>query len=134
MVLGVLLLLAVGCSRPDPEQALRDRIGAMQAAAGERSANGVLEGIDDEFAGPHGLDRDGMARLLRLQFLQHSSVGVRLGPLEVEMFEARARVGFTAVLTGGSGRFIPDSGRIYNVQTAWRQDGSDWRLISAEWD
>ena len=106
----------------------------MQAAAGERSANGVLDGIDDEFSGPQGLDRDALARLMRLQFLQHNSVGVRLGPLAVEMFEQRARVSFTAVLTGGSGRFIPDTGRIYDVETAWRQDGSDWRLISAEWD
>lgn len=135
MALGLAFVLVLGgCSRPDPEQALRDRIAAMQDSARERSASGVLSGIDDDFAGPHGLDRDGMARLLRLQFLQHGSVGVRLGPLDVEMFEGRARVGFTAVLTGGSGRFVPDAGRIYDVETAWRQDGNDWRLISAEWD
>lgn len=106
----------------------------MQASASERSANGVLAGIDADFAGPDGLDRDAMARLLRLQFLQNASVGVRLGPLGVEMFDDRARVRFTAVLTGGSGRFVPDTGRIYNVETAWRRDGSDWLLISADWD
>lgn len=129
------LLLAVGgCVRPDPEQALRDRITTMQDAARERSANGVLAGIDPEFAGPHGLDRDGMARLLRLQFLQHGSVGVRLGPLDIEMFDDRARVRFTAVLTGGSGRFVPDTGRIYDVDTAWRSEGGDWRLITAQWE
>lgn len=135
MALGLAFALVLaGCSRPDPEQALRERITAMQESARDRSASGVLAGIDEDFSGPHGLDRDGMARLLRLQFLQHGSVGVRLGPLDVEMFEGRARVGFTAVLTGGSGRFIPDTGRIYDVETAWRQDGNDWRLISAQWD
>jgi hypothetical protein len=128
------VVLSGGCARPDPEQALRDRITAMQESARERSASGVMAGIDDEFAGPHGLDRDGMARLLRLQFLQHGSVGVRLGPLDIEMFDERARVRFTAVLTGGSGRFLPDTGRIYDVETAWRQDGNDWRLISAQWE
>ncbi|TXK64430.1 nuclear transport factor 2 family protein [Alkalisalibacterium limincola] len=128
------LLLAGGCARPDPEQALRDRIAAMQEAARERSASGVLAGIDDDFSGPHGLDREGLGRLVRLQFMQHGSVGVRLGPLDVEMFEERARVRFTAVLTGGSGRFVPDTGRIYNVETAWRRDGNDWRLIIAQWD
>ena len=113
---------------------MRAQIVQMQEAARDRSAAGVLAGIDPDFAGPHGLDREGMARLLRLQFLQHGSVGVRLGPLDVEMFDDRARVGFTAVLTGGSGRFVPDTGRVYNVRTAWRLEGRDWRVISAEWD
>lgn len=134
MLIVASLLLAGGCARPDPEQALRDRIAAMQEAARERSASGVLAGIDDDFSGPHGLDREGLGRLVRLQFMQHGSVGVRLGPLDVEMFEERARVRFTAVLTGGSGRFVPDTGRIYNVETAWRRDGNDWRLITAQWD
>lgn len=134
MLVVASLLLAGGCARPDPEQALRDRIAAMQEAARERSASGVLAGIDDDFSGPHGLDREGLGRLVRLQFMQHGSVGVRLGPLDVEMFEERARVRFTAVLTGGSGRFVPDTGRIYNVETAWRRDGNDWRLIIAQWD
>lgn len=127
-------LLAGGCARPDAEQALRDRIASMQEAARERSASGVMAGIDTDFSGPHGLDRDGLGRLLRLQFMQHRSVGVRLGSLDVEMFEERARVRFTAVLTGGSGRFVPDTGRIYDVETAWRREGNDWRLITAQWD
>lgn len=133
----LLALLCAGvsaCSRPEPEQALRDRIAAMQQAAAQRSADGVLRGVAEEFIGPHGMDRDGLGRMLRLQFLAHGSVGVRLGPVSVELHGDRARAGFTAVLTGGSGRLVPDTGRIYQVDTVWRLQRGEWVLVSADWE
>lgn len=40
---------------------------------------------------------------------------------------------FTAALTGGSGGLLPESGQIYEVETGWRLDDGEWRLIQADW-
>lgn len=66
----------------------------------------------------------------QLIWLQQKDVGVKTGPLNVKLMDERATVDFTVVLTGGQG-FIPDDGRIYQVQTGWRLEGDEWKLISA---
>ena len=43
------------------------------------------------------------------------------------------QVRFDAVVTGGAGTLLPQSGQVYDVTTAWRLEGGDWRLVSAEW-
>jgi hypothetical protein len=41
-------------------------------------------------------------------------------------------VSFTAALTGGPG-WLPEQAQVYQVQTGWRLEGNDWKLISAQW-
>ena len=64
--------------------------------------------------------------------LRQKSVGVSLGPLDVKMFDNRATVTFTAALTGGPG-WLPDQAQVYDVDTGWRMEDGDWKLISAKW-
>ena len=59
-------------------------------------------------------------------------VARELGPLDVKLFDQRATVTFTAALSGGEG-LLPDRVQVYDVDTGWRLDGGEWKLISAKW-
>lgn len=133
MLLAGLLVLASACSRTPPEEALRETIGAMQAAAEARDADALAEPLAEDFVGPGGMDRDGFRRTAALLWLRSRAIGVTLGPLDVEVSGEHARVGFTAATRGGEG-LLPSQAQIYDVRTAWRLEDGEWRLISAEWE
>lgn len=111
---------------------MRDSIQQMEAAAVKKDASEFFEHFAEDFSGSDGLDRDNFRRYVQLIWLQHKDIGVQMGPLDVKLMEDRATVDFTVALSGGQG-FIPDQGRIYQVQTGWRLEGNDWLLISANW-
>src|SRR5690606_13826383 len=135
-VLAGLLACAAGlagCSRPPPEQALREAFEGLHAAVEARDASGVADVLAEDFIGPGGLDRDGARRMSALQFMRHGDVSVLPGPLTVELQDQHARVRFSAVLAGGSGRLLPDSAEAWQVDTGWRLVDGDWRMTSADW-
>src|SRR5690606_40314229 len=71
----------------------------------------------------------------RLAFLRHRQVGVTVaGPLQVALRERDATVSFEVALTGGSGGLLPEAARLYSVETGWRLEDGDWRLLSASWE
>jgi hypothetical protein len=130
------LLLICGlaaCARAPAEQRLREALAGLQAAVEAREVSPAMEHVAEDFVGNEGLDREGARNLLRLMVLRHQSLGLSLGPYEIELHGERATVRFTAVATGGSGALIPESARVWNVETGWREDGGEWRLISAQW-
>ena len=133
LLLPILLLLATGCSRAPTEQALRDTVAAMQAAAEARDSDALVESVSEDFTGPGGMDRDSFRRYLAVIWLRNREVGVSLGPLEVALIGDRATVEFTAAATGGAG-WMPERAQVYRVVTGWRIEGGEWRLISARWE
>ncbi len=133
MVVLSLAAMLAGCSRTDPEQALRASVAGLQAAVAARDASAMEDVLAEDFVGPEGLDRQGARRMAQLVFLRHQQVDARLGPLEVTMQDDHAIVRFTAVLTGGAGGLLPETGQLYEVQTGWRLHDGDWTLTSAKW-
>jgi len=131
--IAALLLLANGCAKDPPEAALRATIATMQQAAEARDAAALVASVSEDFAGPEGMDRDQFRRYLAVIWLRNREVGVRLGPLDVELIGDRARVEFTAATTGGEG-WMPERAQVHKVSTGWRMEGGDWKLISATWD
>src|SRR3546814_18848123 len=82
----------------------------------------------DLFAGPQGLDRPGASQMARLYFLRFRQIRLIAGPLSVDMADQRARVSFSVVLAGGQG-LLPDQAQAYQVDSAWRRDDDDRRMI-----
>lgn len=124
--------LLAGCARTPPEERLREAVGELQAAIGERNVSALDDMLTDDFIGPGGLDRSGARRMAQATYLRYRDVGITLGPLDVDVQEQHATVRFTAALTGGAG-MLPDSGQIYDVETGWRLDDGEWRLVNASW-
>ena len=129
----LLLGLLVACGKEPPELALRNTMAGMQAAAEARDVDALLEPIADDFAGPGGMDRQMFRRYVMAITLRNRQIGVQLGPLDVKMFGERATVSFTAATTGGAG-WLPDRARIYQVETNWRMQDGDWKLMTARWE
>jgi ketosteroid isomerase-like protein len=127
------LVLLGGCSRVDPEARLRAEIASMQQAVQSRQPGEVMDRVTADFSGNGGMDREALHNLLRVQFLANADVGATIGPLEVALQGDHATVRFSALLTGGSGRWLPDQAGAYQVTTGWRLDGGSWKLYTAQW-
>lgn len=135
---GLALLIALffaGCLHAPAEQRLRETITGMEAAVETGDIGGVLEGVSVDFTGNQGqYDRRQLHALLRGIVLRHPHIGVALGPLEITLHgETRATVKVTAVLTGGSGGWLPETGRRIDIDSGWRDEDGRWRCISAIW-
>lgn len=135
----IALLIAVmaqaGCSRAPAEQRLRETIASMEKAIEAADAAGFLSGVASDFSGNGGAyDRRQLHATLRGLFLRHRDIGVVLGPLDVVMHgEERATVVVSAVVTGGSGGLLPETGQRLRIESGWRQDDGEWRCITASW-
>ena len=132
---GVLVLLALlaACARTPPEQRLREQLGAMQAALEERRAGDFMDGVAADFSGNGGIDRAALQQVVRAQLLANASVGLTLGPADVQLQGDRATVRFSAVATGGQGRFLPERANAWELTTGWRDEDGQWRLYYADW-
>lgn len=132
-----LLLLALAalaaCARDTPDTALRAQLQRMQTAASERKASDFMEGVAADFVGNEGMDRAALHNLMRAQVLGNSTIGVTTGPVEIEEKDGQATLRFTVLLTGGSGRFVPDSAQTYSITSGWRIEDGEWRVYYAQW-
>lgn len=138
LLFAVLLsgLSLAGCSQPlTVEQQVITTIRQMEEKieAGQRLA--FMEHIDEGFSGQNGsMNRDQLRALVIFQLNRYRELQGQLFPISVtETGPDTATAGFRALVTGGPG-WIPDSGQVYDFETGWRLDGSDWMLVSANWD
>ena len=132
MLAGLLAVLAA-CHRAPDEARVRDAIASARQAAEQADAGGVVEPLSEDFDGNAGsLGRKDIANLVRLAHLRGERIGVTLGPISVERRGERLLADFTVTLTQGS-RLWPDAAGFYQVESAWRREGSEWRCYSATW-
>ncbi len=134
MRIALIVCALAACTRQAPEQRLRETVAAMQAAVEAREPKVFMAAVAPDFVGNDGLDREGLARLLRAQLLLNADIGVRTGPLEVSMGpQGTATVRFSVLLTGGNGRFLPERGQMQQVTSGWREQEGEWLLYHASW-
>ncbi|WP_144813009.1 nuclear transport factor 2 family protein [Aerolutibacter ruishenii] len=127
----------LGCGRTPPEARLRETIDASQQYLATRDAASLSDVVAEDFVGPDGMDCAGLRRMAQAAFLRYRAIGVNLGPMQVDMADGgrHATVRFTAALTGGDGALLPESARLYAVESGWREgDGGAWELTSLRWE
>lgn len=132
-IVSVGLCGLVACRHAPPEQALRNTIAEMQKAAQAHDIDALLEPIAEDFVGPEVMDRQAFRRYATLIALQNQQMGLHLGPLNIQLFDQRALVKFTAATSGGVNG-LPERMQVYEVETGWRLEDGEWRLISAQWE
>lgn len=133
-LVAILVVALSGCTRAAPEQRLRATLETMHQAIEARQIGAAMAPVAEDFVGEQGLDAAGLRRLMQLQMLGNRRIGVTLGPVDVQVRDDTARVRFTALLTGGSGRWLPEQAQTYQVTTGWRLQDGDWQLIHAQWE
>ncbi len=134
MCLTLAMLAIAGCHRTPDEQRIRDTVVAMQAALEARDPRSFISHVSADFTGNDGqVDRNGLHNLLRAQVLRNESIGVTLGPIDVELQGDRATVRVSATFTGGSGGLLPERGSIYSISSGWKREGGEWRCYNAAW-
>lgn len=137
----LLLLLAqlplAGCAPPPPaEEGVRAALERVAAAVEAHDAGTVMGTLHDEFrnrgrGGP--MDRADARRMLMAVFYRHRKISVNLASVRVEpdgMNGERATARFNALVTGGPGGLLPAEARLYRVESEWRRDGDDWKLVA----
>jgi ketosteroid isomerase-like protein len=132
MAMLACVALLAGCRHAAPEQALRDAIAGMEAAAEANDTNALFAPFAEDFVASEGMDRKAFRQYVMLLRLRNAHVSVNLGPLDVKLLGDRATVDFTCALSGGAG-LLPSNAQVYDVSTGWRLEGRDWKLISARW-
>lgn len=130
----LLVLVAGSCSRSPDEDALRARIDDMVAAAEAREPRRFVEGVAEDFAGDHRLDRGGLQNMLRAQLLRNARVGITILSTDIVMHGERATVTQRVVLTGGEGGFIPEQYRQLRIESGWRVQDGEWLVYVARWE
>jgi len=127
-----LALVLPACKHAPPEQALRETIAKMQEAGEKGDVKALFEPIAEDFSGSEGMDRTTFKRYVTLMRMRQKDVGATIGPMDIKLFGDRATANFTLGITGGNG-LLPDQAQAYEVETGWRLEGDDWKLISAKW-
>jgi len=126
-------LCMAACARTPDDQAIRKSIENGAAAAQAHDASALTDMLADDFIGNDELDKAGLKSQLRGQFVVAKAIGVRVGPIDVEVNGDRATARFDAFVTDTSGRWIPDRAATLHFQTGWRRDGKYWLCNNAKW-
>ncbi|MDR1075615.1 MAG: hypothetical protein LBL59_04745 [Xanthomonadaceae bacterium] len=133
--LACLCLLLGACRAEAPEQRLRTQLTRLQNAVESHDAANVLKIVADDFIGNDGMDRIRLRQMITAQMRLNQSIGATMGPPRITMAgEDMAVVEFTVMLTGGSGRFLPDQAQAYTVRSGWRIENGDWKVYRARWE
>lgn len=131
----VLTALLAGCGTPPPaEQRILETLTEMELALEAGEVGKFLDPIAEDFiAENRALDRAALGLLVRRERLARSRIAITRFEPEVRLHgDDRATAAFQALATGGSG-LLPDEGQLWRVETSWRLDDDEWRLIGASW-
>ncbi len=138
-IFSVLSMIAVAfllsaCTRPSDEQRIRAALEEMQVAMESGTPADFMRHVAEDFTGAEGqLDRNGLYNLLRAQVLGNSRIGVTLASTDIELEGNRATVRVAATVSGGNGRWIPERGALYRIESGWRKQDGDWLCVNAQW-
>jgi hypothetical protein len=134
----VLLLVGVGLAacREEPRiDELEGEIRAIIQGIESREVATVTDRLSEYFLANEKLDKDGVTRLLLANFLRKKKIEVIVASLATSINPVdpqRASASASVVLVGAS-QFIPDSGKSYNIESEWKIEGSNWRLVTINW-
>jgi len=138
--LGVIVAVVGIRLRREPrsdEDRIRALFDGAALAAEEKRIGDVVEPLSERFTGA-GLDKVGVKRLVAGMVLRGDWVSVSAAGFAVKIEGDRARATvdvFTA--RGGKGRgvaeLLPQEGAAHRIACRLEREGSDWRIVGAEW-
>jgi hypothetical protein len=132
-LLGALVVGIAGCHRTPDETLIRQAVDNAAQGVQQVDASAVTRQLTDDFDGNDGeMSRKDIGNLLRVASLRGETLHAVLGPVDVQLRGDRYVANFTVTLTSG-GKLFPSQLGVYDVETAWKRDGHDWRCYQASW-
>ena len=128
-------MLLPGCgAKLTVEQQIIATLHSMEEAAENGQHFEFIGYVADSFSGQKGsMDRREFHRFMIFQINQNRRLYAQFLPIHVqETVEAQASAQFRILVTGGGG-LVPERGQLFEVETRWLRNGSDWLLITADW-
>jgi hypothetical protein len=133
LLAGLVLVLLFACTSAEPEQALRSTISAMAQAVERREPDVFLESVADDFTRESGaFGKQEAKRMLAMVYLRNEKVNLTAVVTDVRIDGERAYASVRVIATGGAG-LLPERGRIWDFDSAWRREGRRWKVYNAEW-
>jgi len=133
-ILAALLVTACG-EELSVEQQVIASLESMEKSAEEGRHLDFMSYVADDFRGQYGgMDRREFHRFMIFQMSENRRLHAQFFPIRVKQTdEDQASAHFNILVTGGGG-LLPDRGQLFEVETAWIRDGSDWLLSVADWE
>jgi len=134
LLLTSLLLVACG-DKLSVEQQIITTLRVMEEAAENGEHFEFIGYVSDSFKGQNGsMDRREFHRFMIYQINEKRRLQAQFFPIHVqESGPDSASANFRILVTGGAG-LLPESGRVFDVETHWLSDGTDWKLEMANWE
>jgi hypothetical protein len=130
LLLGTCLF---GCSAPpDDEIRLRQQLKTLAEAIEQHDRQTIMQQLTVDFQTTEGLVPQDINRMLFLQFRQNKQIQVFLYDIDVKLMVLAADIELQALLLG-SGQWLPERGRRYQVQMHWQKHDETWRLARLHW-
>lgn len=125
-----------GCGEePSVEQQVIASLEHMEQSAEEGRHLDFMAYVADDFSGQYGgMDRREFHRFMIFQMSENRRLHAQFFPIHVQQTgERQASAQFNILVTGGGG-LLPERGQLFEVETNWIRDGSDWLLSKADWE
>ena len=128
------LLLTACAEELSIDQQIIASLRKMEIAAEAGEHFEFISYVADSFSGQQGtMDRREFHRFMIFQINKNRRLQAQFFPIYVkETGEDMASAHFRILVTGGGG-LLPDRGQLFDVETHWLRDGSDWNLDKADW-
>jgi ketosteroid isomerase-like protein len=127
------LALAAACGRSDPEREIRATIARMAQSIEQRDPAMFLDAVAEDFTRESGaFGKQDARRTLLAAYLRNEKITVSAVVTDVRIEGDRAYAKVRVVATGGSG-LLPERGQIWDFDSAWRRERSQWKVFNAEW-
>lgn len=135
IAIGCALALAftVGCGRSDPEREIRATVARMAQSVEKRDPAAFLDAVAEDFSRESGaFGKQDAKRTLLAAYLRNEKINVSAVVTDVRVEGDRAFAKVRVIATGGAG-LLPERGQTWDFDSAWRLDGSTWKVFNAEW-
>ena len=136
LILSLICTVLAGCggSNGGPEEALRDWVGMVEAAAEERDRSSLLDLISKNYADGRGNDYVSVGQMLRIYFLRQQSVALLTTIDEIVLSgDTAAMLKLTVGMAGTNNSALGISADAYNFELELQADDDEWLLIGARW-
>ena len=132
-VFSLFLPLLFACSKPLPdEKQIAAAIEQLQQATEKKQLRTVMQFFSDDFRGRHQMNKAALQARVYMHFRQNPRVTVYVSNVDIQMNKDQATVSCHLLVTG-SQDVMPDKGRLYRIESAWRKDKGTWRIFKADW-